>query len=75
MPSNKRNKLCPYKRLCRNACYGENPCNFAKVFDGLQTKIDHLKAENQKLKSENEKLTRRLVANLEPNHYPWEDRG
>lgn len=65
--NNKRNKLCPYKRHCHGACYGENPCSFAKTFDGLQKKIDRLSAENQRLKAENAKLNCRLDVLLEPN--------
>lgn len=51
-----KNKLCPYRRLCRAVCYGENPCSFAKAFDGLQKKNDRLKEENKRLK---EALTER----------------
>ena len=67
MANNKRNKLCPYKRHCHDACYGENPCNFAKTFDGLQKKIDRLTTENRNLKVENELLSRRLDVLLNPN--------
>lgn len=67
MSAAKRNKLCPYKRLCRDTCYGENPCAFAKAFDGLQEKIDRLKAENQTLRAENEDLSTRLDNLLDPD--------
>lgn len=46
-----KNKICPYRRLCRDECYGENPCSFAKAFDGLQKKIDRLEKENKRLKN------------------------
>lgn len=53
-----KNKLCPYKKTCRDICYGENPCAFAKAFDGLARKIDlktvcieSLRAENAALKA------------------------
>lgn len=53
-----KNKLCPYKKTCRDMCYGENPCSFAKAFDGLARKIDRktvcieaLRAENAELKA------------------------
>lgn len=62
----KKCKLCPYRRHCRNECYGENPCVFAKAFDGLQKKNERLKAENLRLKAENEDLSRRLDDVLHP---------
>lgn len=53
-----KNKFCPYKKTCRDICYGENPCAFAKAFDGLARKIDlktvcieSLRAENAALKA------------------------
>lgn len=53
-----KNKFCPYKKVCRDMCYGENPCPFAKAFDGLARKIDlntscieSLRAENAELKA------------------------
>ncbi len=33
-------KQCPYKRTCRNECYGEQPCDFALAFDRLAHKLD-----------------------------------
>lgn len=56
----KKNKFCPYKKHCHDECYGENPCSFAKAFDGMQKKIDNLKAQNVKLVEENEKLRERV---------------
>lgn len=54
-----KNKFCPYKKVCRDICYGENPCAFAKAFDGLARKIDlktacikSLRAENAALKAQ-----------------------
>lgn len=53
-----KNKFCPYKKVCRDMCYGENPCAFAQAFDGLARKIDlktscieSLRAENAELKA------------------------
>ena len=46
----KKNKACPMKRVCRDECYGENPCCFAKAFDGLQRKVNRLQEENKSLK-------------------------
>lgn len=34
-----KNKFCPYKKTCRDICYGETPCAFAQAFDGLARKI------------------------------------
>lgn len=54
-----KNKFCPYKKVCRDICYGENPCAFAKAFDGLAKKtdlktacIESLRAENAALKAQ-----------------------
>ena len=33
-------KLCPRRRVCRDECYGENPCDFASAFDRIGHKID-----------------------------------
>lgn len=53
-----KNKFCPYKKICRDNCYGETPCAFAQAFDGLARKIarktvciDSLRAENAALKA------------------------
>lgn len=35
-----KNRLCPYRKTCRDICYGENPCAFALALDGLSRKID-----------------------------------
>jgi len=45
-----KNKFCPYRRHCRDECYGENPCSFAKAFDGIHSKLEAQKKENTKLK-------------------------
>ena len=63
----KRNKLCPYKKHCRDECYEDNACSFAKAFDGLQSKIRKLEDENKKLREENEGLNRKLDLWAEPN--------
>jgi len=44
-----KNKLCPYKKVCRDECYGETPCCFAKAFDGLQRKITRLEKDTKQL--------------------------
>ena len=56
-----KNKFCPYKKTCRDNCYGETPCAFAQAFDGLARKIDRktsyiesLRAENAELKAKSE---------------------
>lgn len=36
----KKCKLCPYRRTCKDECYGENPCSFAKAFDALGKKLE-----------------------------------
>lgn len=49
-----KNKFCPYKKTCRDICYGETPCAFAQAFDGLARKtvcIDSLRTENAALKA------------------------
>ena len=61
-----KNKFCPYKKTCRDNCYGETPCALAQAFDGLARKIarktarkiarktvciDSLLAENAALKA------------------------
>lgn len=61
-----KNKFCPYKKTCRDICYGETSCAFAQAFDGLARKIarktarkiarktvciDSLLAENAALKA------------------------
>lgn len=51
-----KNKICPYKRVCRDECYGDNPCCFAKAFDGLNKKLQNLKRENERLKERIAKL-------------------
>lgn len=56
-----KNKFCPYKKTCRDNCYGETPCALAQAFDGLARKIDRktsciesLRAENAELKAKSE---------------------
>lgn len=36
----KRNKFCPYKKFCREECYGSQPCDFALAFDKLSRKLE-----------------------------------
>lgn len=55
-----KNKLGPYKKTCRDICYGENPCAFAKAFDGLARKIDLKTVCIESLRAENAALKARL---------------
>jgi len=42
-------KLCPCKKTCRDECYGENPCEFAKAFDHIEQKIESLRSDHDEL--------------------------
>lgn len=55
-----KNKFCPYKKVCRDICYGENPCVFAKAFDRLARKIDRKTVCIESLLAENAALKARL---------------
>lgn len=55
-----KNKFCPYKKVCRDICYGENPCAFAKAFDGLAKKIDLKTACIESIRAENAALKAQL---------------
>ena len=35
----KRCRLCPYRKSCRDVCYGNAPCDFARAFDSLDRKL------------------------------------
>ena len=35
----KRCRLCPYRKSCRDVCYGDAPCDFARAFDSLDRKL------------------------------------
>lgn len=50
-------KLCPRKRVCRDECYGENPCDFALAFDKLARKIDRKTVCIESLKADLSKAT------------------
>lgn len=41
----KRNKFCPYKKLCREECYDSQPCDFALAFDKLSRKLEWWKGK------------------------------
>ncbi len=58
-----KNKFCPYKKICRDICYGENPCAFAKAFDGLAKQIDLKTACIEFLRAENAALKAQLEQN------------
>lgn len=45
-------KGCPRKKICRDECYGDNPCDFAKAFDAMTRKIDRRDSTIQKLKTQ-----------------------
>lgn len=60
-------KLCPRKRVCRDECYGELPCDFALAFDRLAHKLDlkavclaSVQADRTELRKEVERLRERL---------------
>ena len=53
----KRSKLCPYKKTCIDACYGEQPCDFALAFDKLQNQLEWYKDKLHKVVSEYKKVT------------------
>lgn len=55
-----KNKFCPYKKTCRDICYGELPCAFAQAFDGLARKIDRKTVCIESLRAENAALKARL---------------
>lgn len=55
-----KNKFCPYKKTCRDNCYGETPCAFAQAFDGLARKIARKTARIDSLLAENAALKARL---------------
>lgn len=44
----KKNYFCPYHKTCRDACYGEPPCDMALAFDKLQLKMEWWKAKAKK---------------------------
>ena len=48
----KKCKLCPRKKVCRDECYGENPCEFAKTYDRLGTRLVSKTVSIQSLRSE-----------------------
>ena len=35
----KRCRQCPYRKNCRDVCYGDTPCDFARAFDSLDRKL------------------------------------
>ena len=45
-------KLCPRKKICRDTCYGENPCDFALAFERLGRKLDLKETCIESLKTE-----------------------
>ena len=55
-----KNKFCPYKKVCRDMCYGENPCSFAQAFDGLARKLDRKNVCIESLRAENAELKAKL---------------
>lgn len=55
-----KNKFCPYKKTCRDNCYGERPCALAQAFDGLARKIDRKTSCIESLRAENAELKAKL---------------
>lgn len=55
-----KNKLCPYKKTCRDNCYGEIPCPNAQAFDGLSRKIERKTVCIESLRAENAELKAKL---------------
>lgn len=47
----KRNKFCPYKKFCREECYGSQPCDFALAFDKLSRKLEWWKGKSAALET------------------------
>lgn len=47
----KRNKFCPYKKFCREECYGSQPCDFALAFDKLARKLEWWKGKSAALET------------------------
>ena len=41
----KRCRLCPYRKHCRDVCYGDAPCDFARAFDSLDRKLKWWRAK------------------------------
>lgn len=51
-----KNKLCPYKKVCHDECYGEQPCDFAKTFDRLAHELDLRQVAIESLRAERDAL-------------------
>ena len=60
MEKQKKNKLCPRRKVCRDACYGDIPCDFAKALDKLQSQNDKLLRKIAKLERRNEELEKEV---------------
>ena len=60
-------KLCPHKKVCRDACYGDDPCSFALAFDGLARKLKRKDDRIKSLEAENKQLNERLDTLTDPN--------
>ena len=45
----RRNKLCPYKKTCRQECYGSQPCEWALIIDKLTRKLEWWKRKAERL--------------------------
>lgn len=45
----KRNKFCPYKKTCRQECYGSQPCEWALAIDKLSRKLEWWKGKAEGL--------------------------
>lgn len=47
--SERRCKHCPYKKTCRQTCYGSQPCEWALAMDKLVRKLERWKGKAEEL--------------------------
>ena len=59
-------KLCPARRHCWDKGNCEE-CEFGKAFEGLNKKIQRLKAKNEVMQSENKELKNKIEILTNPN--------
>lgn len=55
-------KMCPRWRVCRDECYGENPCDFALVFDQIEKRLGLKETCIESLRSERDEALERVPA-------------
>ncbi len=56
----KKCKLCPCRKTCKDECYGENTCDFAKAFDRLGHKLDLKTVCIESLRDERDKAKEKV---------------